>query len=640
MISHRPTHQGPRPSGRPRAARSRLVLIAALTAASSALLAGCRSADETPPTRPPRQAILILLDAARADRFGFAGYARPTTPHMDRLASEGLVSRAHFAQATHTRESLPSLVYSRYFTKAIFPTSDSVPYDEPENLMRTFDDETVSLPRLLADEGFATAAISAHSWLKPQTAFAREFDTLIDLSAETGRYAPPAETVIDRALEWIEAHREQDYFLYLHLMDTHFPHPFDAEAKSFWASDAPTPAGLDGQSRTYRSRETLSPEEKRYLDALYDGSLLHADREIERLSSRLEELAPDRDTLLVITADHGEHLFESSGRFAHGGPWLDAVAQIPLIVHSPSRVEPSVLPGFSELVDVAPTMLGLLEVAIPAGRSMDGRSLVDVARGAAPVRSYAAAPHGIRTERHKLLITEPAPWLSGAESASEPTPGGLALFDLAQDPSEHEDVAARNPHVVDELRSTWRRTLGSKWQRYASATEGAEVTTPFAIAARHFTIDSGRFVDVDPADPKTSDPTAIPTNAWIRSIHWRDDWILGRPGSEPIRISFPVPNGTYEVTARVSGDGAIALADAAPRTLEPARADAGGAERRVEIGRVEVRDERFSSTFYPPGGAGALRIRLLGFRPATATLGSAEEEIRHLEQLRALGYVE
>ena len=175
--------------------------------APTELAAHAVAQSEPAPDRPPnagadkRRVILILLDAARLDRFGYMGYARATTPVMDALAERGAVFLNHYAHATHTRESLPNLFYSRYFFPNLFPSSSAVPFDTPGNLFRQPDDESISLPKALEAAGFATVAISTHSWIKPGTRIAGEFEELQDLAGELRHYSPPARIAIDRAVE-------------------------------------------------------------------------------------------------------------------------------------------------------------------------------------------------------------------------------------------------------------------------------------------------------------------------------------------------------------------------------------------------------------------------------------------------------
>ncbi len=131
-------------------------------------LAGCQR-------RGPRHVIVIMLDAARPDRFSCYGYPRLTTPEIDRLAAEGVVFHRHYAQATATRWSIPSMLYSRYFCAPIFPNSRHVPFSSPTALFRRPDDARISLPKAFERAGFKTAAISTHLWIGEDTPFAAEF---------------------------------------------------------------------------------------------------------------------------------------------------------------------------------------------------------------------------------------------------------------------------------------------------------------------------------------------------------------------------------------------------------------------------------------------------------------------------------
>lgn len=154
---------------------------------------------------PPRQAILIVLDAARPDRFSAYGYSRETTPAMDRLAKSGVVFENTYTQATYTRHALPRLLYSRYFSVPMLPFSEAVAFSSPRDLFRRHDAQAMSLPRVLAASGYRTAAISAHSWISAETDFAQQFDEIYDLSAlldfDHSRGFPEGEKVIAEALK-------------------------------------------------------------------------------------------------------------------------------------------------------------------------------------------------------------------------------------------------------------------------------------------------------------------------------------------------------------------------------------------------------------------------------------------------------
>ncbi|MEE8523622.1 MAG: sulfatase-like hydrolase/transferase, partial [Thermoanaerobaculia bacterium] len=186
---------------------------------------GCRSEPSAPaeppaPAEPHRRVILLLLDAARPDRFACYGYPRVTTPEIDLLAARGVVFERHYAQGTGTRESVPALLYSRYFSVPIFPRDPQVPYSRPEDLFRRPDDEQISLPAAFEQAGFLTAAISAHLWTGRETPFAAEFMEMHDLTVghQSRQYPyPRARQVIDFTIGWLRQNRDRDVFLYVHL---------------------------------------------------------------------------------------------------------------------------------------------------------------------------------------------------------------------------------------------------------------------------------------------------------------------------------------------------------------------------------------------------------------------------------------
>ncbi len=619
---------------------------AALTDTSSGSV-GIESATSTPDSQPSlvrasnagkRRVILILLDAARLDRFGYAGYSRPTTPVMDALGERGIVFLNHYSHATHTRESLPNLLYSRYFLPSLFPSSPSVPFDTPENLFRKPDAEAISLPKALEQAGFTTAAISAHSWIKPGTRIADEFQQLQDLSGELHRYSPPADIAVDRSIEWIDAHRGEDAFLYLHLMDTHFPHAFEADARVFFGEEKYAGRVTGGVSSQDKS-QALSGADRRYLDALYDGSLRSTDREIGRLVEFLRRESMLDETLIVITSDHGDHLLEHPGRFTHGGPWFETLGRIPLIVSYPKRfAAPLEIESFSELVDVAPTIFGLLDLPIPSGKAFDGQDQFAVAVKRAEGNARVLSLHGLRDARYKLLL-ENSRTLLAADEMSLPSAKG-SLFDLQEDPSELQDLWSSRPTIVDRLVADYLSALRAPYRRFLAAKNHEQPSLPFAISSKHFETSS----PITRLPPETG-PRQIQQESqpgqWLRSSGSGTAWILAREGADPLDISFAMPDGTYEVVVHAAGGGGIQMDGDEPIALSASANSLDGVARPSVVGATQVENESFSATLIPPADGAWMKVTMLGFRP----MRNAEEALdaidpEHLEQLRALGYVE
>jgi arylsulfatase A-like enzyme len=599
------------------------LLLPSFAVSLALLCAACRQ-----DPGPRRQAVFILLDAARADRFSAYGYGRETTPRIDRLARGGALFLSHYAQATATRGSLPKLLYSRYFAPGIMPNSPHVPLRQPADLF-AHDPTMLSLPRALSAAGLATAAISAHTWTRPKTPFAAQFDELRDLSGEGGaRPHASARQMVDGALAWLADHLDDEYFLYLHLMDTHLPHYLDEDARRFWG-DGRRPARISESGWVKNPGRPLDGEARRYLDAVYDGDLRFADRELGRLFDFLERRGLLSRTLILITADHGEHLFERPGRETHGGPWLEAVARVPLIVHYPPRVAPRRIAALTEGIDLYPTISKLLGIPPPEGTHLDGHDLFDPES-----RDFAVGWRGIRDRRFTLLF-ETANEALLAEQ--EPALAALSgwLYDRRTDPAETRDLWAQRPDLVRRLLGAYRERLRRPFLRYRSARANIQPSEAFAVAAPRFrTAELPAAARVKTCGDLGSEP------GWFRQVGAGQGFLAATPGAGPLELTIPMPDGRYRVTAAAMGSAEVRLDGAAEAVrIAGGPFDPGAYQQapQLDLIEVEVTGERFGGVI-EPGDEGCFLIWLFGFEPRTGEDGPVVEP-QDVERLRALGYV-
>jgi arylsulfatase len=591
----------------------------------------------------PRQIIFIMLDAARPDRFSCYGYQQETTPHLDALAREGVLFRNHFAQATATRRSLPSLFYSRYFLAPLFPASGLMLMEDPDNLFRRPDDEAISLPRALAAAGFVTAAVSAHTWLREGTRFAAEFSEFHDLATnlDTDGAYPPAERMIDYTLDWLRAHTEQDFFLYLHLMDTHFPHPFGTDAQRFFGPGTYEGDRFSEFGRPRDKQKPLTPIERRYLNAIYDGSLAYTDRHLGRLFTFLADSNRLADTVIVITADHGEHLLEQPGRLEHGGRAYDLEIRIPLIISYPARVPPRQVEAFTEGVDLLPTLLQLVEVDLPAGKRPDGLDLSALWSGGAWEREHIICERTLRESQYKCLFNDRDQSLLADQPPRLEHLKGL-LFDLQADPAETTDLWNQEPARVRAMLATYRNRLLEPYRRYLAATTSETPPVPFSIGAVHFATDL-LMEDLRYDALRAGCEEASLRGDWLRSKHWNRHWLFAREGAPACTVEFRVPNGIYDLAASLLGacdlricglDSVWSLQGSAFHPTHYLRSEP------VPVGPVLVDQEKFCAVIIPRSGEGCLLFRSFGFTPWGQEAADEEIEAKRLQQLRALGYVD
>ncbi|ANM29888.1 hypothetical protein ABI59_10335 [Acidobacteria bacterium Mor1] len=590
--------------------KKRLLVLVCLIAS---LLPACSSTDRD----PPRQVIMILLDAARSDRFSAYGYEHPTTPVMDELAAAGVVFEQHYAQDTATRMSVPSYLYSRYFVAPIFPNSAHVPFSHPDNLFQRPDDEAISFVRAFEEAGFLTAAISAHNWTGEDTPFAEEFIETHSTSARIGAGKQGytlAEKVIDYTIDWIDENREHDFFLYVHLMDTHFPHYFDGEAQTLFGASTYNASSFKNNGWPKDLRSPLSAEDRRYLDAMYDGSLRYADGQIGRLVEHLRKRGLER-TAIAITSDHGENLLEGPGRYeedgasilTHGGPWYEPVARIPFILYDPSRLQPARYAGPTEGVDVGPTLLALGGVPVPLGKRFDGVDLLEVLDGQAEPKPHALYNHGIRSGRYKCLFDEPEALLG--EQPIDPEKLTGRLFDLEEDPGERVNLFEDRRDLVEQLASEYREALKAPYDRFVAARSGEQPRSAFAISAKHL----------------SSESSWRPVRVGI------NDCLSNEPGDEPLEIEIPMPDGPYDLTLKLRGEAVVEVAD-------QRQAVQGDFREMPRFGAIAVEGETFRATVTPQGEA-ATTLCFLGFTPPVSEVDAAAQEAR-LQRLRTLGYVQ
>ncbi len=574
--------------------------------------------------------ILLLLDAARSDRLSCYGYARATTPEIDRLAAGGVVFERHYAQGTGTRESVPALLYSRYFSVPIFPNDPQVPYSRPDDLFRRPDDEQISLPKAFEQAGFLTAAISAHLWTGRETPFAAEFEQMHDLTVgqQDRLYPyPRADEVIDFTIDWLRDHRGSDFFLYVHLMDTHYPHYFEEEAQDFFGATSYDAVRFRESGGPIVPATQLTVDDRRYVDALYDGSLRYTDRHLGRLFEFLRDEGTLDSTVFAITSDHGEHLLDGPGGvpldnatvFSHGGPWLEPVARIPLILHSPTNLSPGTYSGLSEGVDVAPTLLRLAQVPTPTGKSFDGIDLTAAIAGQAAAKEQALFRGGnIRSETHKALFSAS----DGALLAPRrPAPRKLKgrLYDLAKDPLEQNDLMGTPTASVRDLLDRYRKVMTAPFRRARDARTEEPPQAAFAISARHSRTETRL--------PRIQG-TTVPAG-WSRLNAEPHSALVAQATDQPLAVHFPIPDGRYHFRLGLLGTVEVEVGDRRQQLNGRGMAD---------FGDVEVSDATFRTTIHPRADQPA-RLLFFGFVPAGVVEDPAADEER-LRRLEALGYVQ
>lgn len=260
------------------------------------------------------------------------------------------------------------------------------------------------------------------------------------------------------AAAWLAAPRERPFFLWLHLIGPHAPYaPAAPHAERFRNG---TSADLDGEPTTLRriqlERRALTDAELAWLVGLYDGEVAQVDAHVGNVLDALEQAGRAQRTLVILTADHGEDLYERNFYIGHSMSVYSSVLRVPLLLRGPGVApEGAVVEDVVSLVDVAPTALALLGIEAPqrfAGRALLGHAGPLPATGEAFAEMQLRNIYSIRTRRWHYIWNPGFPGLSEAAQREYPI-AAEELYDVASDPGERHNVADREPAVAARLRA-------------------------------------------------------------------------------------------------------------------------------------------------------------------------------------------
>ena len=414
----------------------------------------------------PRGVILVWADTLRRDHLGTYGYARSTTPHIDRLAQEGTTFDACVGQATWTKVATPSMMTSLY------PATNGV---------REFFDRLPAAAKTLSetfrDAGYATVSYSSILFTGQMTNLHRGFEEVHESgSLPDQESSKTAREYVDRLLPWLAAHRDVPFFVFLHVSDPHDPFKPYAPYDTLF-NDPAKAAEHERQMGAVRKhiKDPLMklfgmPDRAELVEAgidpgaytafnegWYDGSIRAMDAEIGRLMEQLRALGLADKTLLVFTGDHGEEFLEH-GRSFHGQSVYGELVNLPLIVHLPGSIPAGKrVPETVETIDIMPTLLAMSGLPVP--EAAQGTSLAPLMSGAPWTRRPAFSekaetkdgndsppPH----QTESFSITRDGWKLIDNVKRADGVPR-FELYDAARDPLDRHDAASAHPEIVSQL---------------------------------------------------------------------------------------------------------------------------------------------------------------------------------------------
>ena len=392
--------------------RAKTSLQGILVATAGLTIVVACSADRPAPIYAESNVLLVTLDTLRADRLGTYGYLHGDTPHLDQLARDGIRFDQVISPMPMTLPAHTSLM------TALEPYEHGV----RDNSEFQLSPDLFMLAESFQKAGYETGAFVAAYVLHSHWGLNRGFDLYnddgvhgVDDLGSGSKLERRGDKVVTDALPWLLQERNSPFFGWVHLYDPHAPY------------DAPEPWGT------------------RFADEPYDGEVSFTDSVVGNLLEEIENAGLLENTIVVITADHGEDL-QDHGELGHGLFIYDTTVRVPLLLRLPDLASAGmVIDEQIRLVDIAPTLLELSGLPLP--ENVTGRSVASFISGtgtARPAYSETMFPRWHLGWQELYALRD-----GGYKYILAPRP---ELYDVRSDPEELNNLAGDMPDVAAEMR--------------------------------------------------------------------------------------------------------------------------------------------------------------------------------------------
>ena len=403
----------------------------------------------------PWSVLLITVDNLRPDRMSLYGHDKNTTPYLMSFAKESAVFEKAFSTSAWTAPGIVSLVTGYY-----------PPVHAQNGRFSFYDKEMTAALRVLAEKGYEIFGEA----IRGPSHQGFGFDKSLGKSP-------------DRLESFIESRKniETPFFAWVHLRDVHLPYsPSELQAERFGTASR-TSKGIEAVRKhkiilrypervnvafEHAGKVTFSLEDVSIIKSLYDGEVADVDSRLRQSLERMRETGLLDRTIVIITADHGEELFDHGwighASTAYDGKLYDELIHIPLIIRVPDTSLTGRYDSLVQGVDIMPTLFDILGVAADGMEpAMQGVSFLPILKGGQEsIRNYVftqttlkgwTTPRdeikrrvvSVRSATHKLI------WFPTAQGTR------IEGYDLREDPDELKNIYLDDPSQFAALEKAY-----------------------------------------------------------------------------------------------------------------------------------------------------------------------------------------
>lgn len=396
--------------------------------------------------------IIIVLDAAGAKHFPMYGYNRNTTPNIKNLLNDSIQFERAYTQAVYTLASTATLM------SGLDPFRHQIIYRKSK-----LPDQTYTLAERFSDSGYATGTFVSNGNASSIFGMTQGFQEVREVFREKG-YSGWGSDITNRFTQWLQTLKSgHPFFAYMHYREPHAPFNPPESFKNHFTN--PNYVGYRDASYEMRRKINMgeisaTPADREYIEATYDENLRYGDYEVGRVLQKLKDMKLYDNTILIVTADHGEAFWEHNFQ-GHNSQLYEESVHIPFILKLSSKTDlhKKEVNNPIRTLDVYPTLVDLLQLS-RRNWNVDGHSFIP----------YLVSDKSEDVPVFTQTIAEQAySWMEGNfKYIYHRHTNTEELYNLKTDPGERTDLIKTDPIQAAYLRSRlfgWhaeKKTAGSR----------------------------------------------------------------------------------------------------------------------------------------------------------------------------------
>jgi hypothetical protein len=388
------------------------------------------------PEKHAKNILVYLIDTLRYDKFDF--YNKKTsckTPNISAFAKDATIFDAAYDNENWTKPSTASIL------TGLYPDTHKAKEDTSKLPVGA-----KMISQHFKSNSFKTGSFLANGYVSDAFGFKKGWDYYVNYIRE--KKNTNADRVVKDALKWIGENKDDRFFAYVHTIDPHVPYsPPQKWREMYWKReyDGPIKPQSTGQQLADIKTKKLevNNQDKRYLEALYDGETSFNDHAFGELVKGLKDAGVYEDTAIVIISDHGEEFWDH-GSVGHGHSLYEEMVRSPLIVRYPNKAPVGRrLDHVVTMVDLAPTLFELS--GIEGHEALEGKSFVDTFDGIGDPHPRIGVSDFLY--RKKSVRVGPYKWVTIGR--------GGQLFNVVEDRGEKKDLIKKSPIARAFVRSNF-----------------------------------------------------------------------------------------------------------------------------------------------------------------------------------------